>query len=201
MHTVSRPARNPCDDLADALEDARSLCEPDNRRPRSRAGRDALWARRWKIRRRSFRAFRESLAAAGAAGLPDDELPIRIAQRLVYDLTSGRYGPAGPYHAALSALRGLAGRLKPAAPNRRHGVPRQETPPGEKRHVTLDQMAGLVNRSKRTLERYKTKGHLPPPDVEGGGGRPDEWLWPRVRPWLEKQFGRDLPERFPRLRP
>ena len=38
-------------------------------------------------------------------------------------------------------------------------------------------------------------------DVEGGGGKPDEWLWSRVRPWLAEEFGRPLPERFPSLRP
>ncbi len=66
-------------------------------------------------------------------------------------------------------------------------------------HVTLDQMAAHVNRSKRTLERLKKRSNnpLPPPSVEGGGGKPDEWVWPDVRPWLEKEFKRKLPERFP----
>jgi hypothetical protein len=65
-------------------------------------------------------------------------------------------------------------------------------------YVTLDQMAATVSRSKRTLERLKTrKRHpLPAPDVEGGGGRPDEWLWSRIRPWLAQEFGKQLPEHF-----
>ena len=66
--------------------------------------------------------------------------------------------------------------------------------------VTLDQMAATVSRTKKTLERYKAKGELPPPDVEGGGGKPDEWQWSKVKPILEKHFSRKLPERFPSLR-
>jgi hypothetical protein len=69
--------------------------------------------------------------------------------------------------------------------------------PGQ--YVTLDNLAAIVSRSKRTLEKRKVRERnpLPPPDVEGGGGRPDEWLWPTIRPWLEQEFGRKLPERFP----
>jgi len=64
-------------------------------------------------------------------------------------------------------------------------------------YVTLDQIAASVNRSKRTLERLKQQGKMPLSDVEGGGGKPDEWVWSGIRPWLEKQFGKLLPERFP----
>jgi hypothetical protein len=64
-------------------------------------------------------------------------------------------------------------------------------------YVTLDQMAAVVGRKKRTLERYKSRERLPSPDVEGGDGRPHEWLWNRVRPILEKLFNRPLPEIFP----
>jgi hypothetical protein len=69
-------------------------------------------------------------------------------------------------------------------------------------YVTLDQAAALVSRSKRTLEKYKQreKNPLPSPDVEGGGGRPDEWRWTRIRPWLEQEFGRSLPEQYPSQR-
>ena len=35
--------------------------------------------------------------------------------------------------------------------------------------VTLDQAAVMIHRSKRTLERFKTKGTLPSPIVAGGG--------------------------------
>jgi hypothetical protein len=77
-----------------------------------------------------------------------------------------------------------------------------ECDPLIEQYVTLDKMAAVVSRSKRTLEKRKNrrKNPLPPPDVEGGGGKPDEWLWARVRPWLEEEFGRTLPERFPQLR-
>jgi hypothetical protein len=67
-------------------------------------------------------------------------------------------------------------------------------------YVTLDQVAALVNRSKKTLERLLAdeKSKMPKPDVEGGGGKPHEWLWSKLRPWLEEKFNRKLPEHFPR---
>jgi hypothetical protein len=64
-------------------------------------------------------------------------------------------------------------------------------------YVTMDQAAACVNRSKKTLERHLKKG-MPKPDVEGGGGRPHEWKWSTLRPWLERTFGKSLPQRFPR---
>ena len=39
---------------------------------------------------------------------------------------------------------------------------------------------------------------MPKPSVEGGGGKPHEWLWERIRTWLSREYGRELPERFPR---
>ncbi|HZV03801.1 MAG TPA: hypothetical protein VE999_01810 [Gemmataceae bacterium] len=59
-------------------------------------------------------------------------------------------------------------------------------------YITLDQAAALVNRSKRTLERCKDR--MPAPAIEGGGGKPAEWLWSELRPWLEREYGRPLPE-------
>ncbi len=70
--------------------------------------------------------------------------------------------------------------------------------------VTLHQAAAMVNRVKKTLERYKKDDStMPQPRVSGGGGKPDEWAWAELRPWLEKTFERPLPERFPadKLRP
>lgn len=68
-------------------------------------------------------------------------------------------------------------------------------------HVTLSQVASYVCRSKRTLEDYKRKG-MPAPAIRGGGrGKPDEWVWDELRPWLEKTFDRKLPEQFPTLNP
>jgi hypothetical protein len=65
-------------------------------------------------------------------------------------------------------------------------------------------MAGITNRSKKTLERWYSKGirkgKLPEPDVEGGGGGPHEWLWSKVREPLEQLSGKQMPERFPSLR-
>jgi hypothetical protein len=70
-------------------------------------------------------------------------------------------------------------------------------------YVTLNQMAALDHRSKKTLERKAnaTRSDMPAPDVEGGGGKPHEWKWTTIRPWLENHFKRKLPERFPRLNP
>ena len=62
-------------------------------------------------------------------------------------------------------------------------------------YVTLLQAASIVSRKKRALEEYKDR--MPIPDVEGGGGRPAEWKWTTIRPWLEKAFKRKLPEQFP----
>ncbi len=59
--------------------------------------------------------------------------------------------------------------------------------------VTLDQAAALVNRSARTLERYKKRG-LPRPFVLGGGGKPHEYRLDEMREWLQKTFKRPIPE-------
>jgi hypothetical protein len=75
-------------------------------------------------------------------------------------------------------------------------------PSGEElQYVTLDQIAAYVKYSKRTLERAKSrkKNPLPLPAIDGGGGKRDEWLWHEVRPWLEQEYGKRLPERFPSL--
>jgi hypothetical protein len=69
--------------------------------------------------------------------------------------------------------------------------------------VTLQQAAAMVSRDKRTLERWARKKSCPRPRVLGGGGKPHEYDWSELRPFLEKQSGRKLPERFPfqRFRP
>jgi hypothetical protein len=79
---------------------------------------------------------------------------------------------------------------------------RKGTTPAEASHaanveslVTLQQAAAMVSRSKKTLERCKR--NMPMPKVSGGGGKPDEWEWAELRPWLEERFDRKLPERFP----
>jgi hypothetical protein len=70
-------------------------------------------------------------------------------------------------------------------------------------YVDLDQMAALVHRCKSTLEKLKRRqvNPLPPPDIEGGGGKKGEWLWTKIHPWLEAEFGKLLPRSCPtRLR-
>jgi hypothetical protein len=61
--------------------------------------------------------------------------------------------------------------------------------------VDLDQIAALVRRSKRTLEKYTRR--MPAPVVEGGGGRAHLWDYPTVRPWLIATFRVPLPEQLP----
>jgi hypothetical protein len=64
--------------------------------------------------------------------------------------------------------------------------------------VTLDQIAALVSRKKRSLEHYiRNAGFaMPLPEVQGGGGRASYWRWSVIRPWLISTFGRMLPERL-----
>ena len=66
-------------------------------------------------------------------------------------------------------------------------------------YVTLNQIAAIVQRSKRTLEKYASRkvDQLPDPDIQGSGGKSNEWDWVKIRPWLEKEFGKKLPEVFP----
>jgi hypothetical protein len=61
------------------------------------------------------------------------------------------------------------------------------------RLMTLGQAAALVNRSPRTLERYKKKG-MPKPLVYGGGGNAHEYPWLAMREWLQKTFNRPIPD-------
>lgn len=67
-------------------------------------------------------------------------------------------------------------------------------------YVTLDQMAAMVNRSKRTVEKLLTRklNPLPNPDISGGGGKPNEWKWAIIRLWLEKEYERKLPSVYPK---
>jgi hypothetical protein len=106
------------------------------------------------------------------------------------------------YEAAFAPLLDLLNKLETAYHQTARDAPPPAAPPIEQ-YVTLDQMAAVVSRSKRTLEKRKNRREnpLPAPYVEGGGGKPDEWLWALVRPWLEREFSRKLPERFPQQRP
>lgn len=80
-----------------------------------------------------------------------------------------------------------------------YNTPLKELSSGLVQYVTLEQISAIVNRSKRTLEKWKTRTNnpLPPPDIEGCGGKPDEWIWPKVRIWLEANTDHQLPEVFP----
>lgn len=63
--------------------------------------------------------------------------------------------------------------------------------------VTLNQVAPLTGKSKRTLERYLKNGTLPAPDIPGGEGKAHKWYWRNLRPALSKFASKQLPERFP----
>ncbi len=94
----------------------------------------------------------------------------------------------------------------PGAPAGADAAVQDEPLPGLPQFVTLDQCASIVGRSKRALEtylydpRFRERHAMPDPAIDGGGGRANEWEWDVIRPWLEKVFGRKLPERFPTLR-
>ena len=65
-------------------------------------------------------------------------------------------------------------------------------------YVTLQQCAGIVNRSKRQLERWKTNDTaFPTPEIIGDNGEADEWSWATIRPYLETKAKRKLPAIFP----
>jgi len=59
--------------------------------------------------------------------------------------------------------------------------------------VTLDQAAAVVNRSPAALRHYRNQG-MPKPFVQGTKGKPNEYRWDEMRPWLEDTFGRPVPE-------
>jgi hypothetical protein len=61
--------------------------------------------------------------------------------------------------------------------------------------VTLVQLAVLLRRTKRTMERYLKR--MPPPRVRGRRGCPQQWDWKVIRPWLESTFDVSLPQHFP----
>jgi hypothetical protein len=65
--------------------------------------------------------------------------------------------------------------------------------------LDLDQIAALVHKKKRSMERYKRQKDdpLPDPDFPGRGGRKDYWKWSTIRPWLVRTFNLPIPEDCP----
>jgi hypothetical protein len=79
-----------------------------------------------------------------------------------------------------------------------------DTPPEPEaeQYVTRDQIAAYVHRNKDTVaDWFNNDPEALEPAVEGGGGKRHEYLWSKVRPWLEKKSGRQLPECFPAIGP
>lgn len=66
-------------------------------------------------------------------------------------------------------------------------------------YVTKWQLAMLVKKSTKTLDRAlaRTRNPMPQPDVPGGGGRAAEWIYTNVRDWLVEEYGKFLPVRYP----
>lgn len=88
------------------------------------------------------------------------------------------------------------------APNGYHEVERIDRDEGARDVlVTLTQVAGLIAKSKRTVESWWLDGRIPKPDEIGGDGIANRWRWSRIRPALEGIMGRDLPSRFPTSEP
>jgi hypothetical protein len=76
--------------------------------------------------------------------------------------------------------------------------PTPPRPPGPQL-VDLDQVAAVVGRTKKTLHRLRRRqcNPLPAPARPGRRGQQHLWDWSAIRPWLEAEFGRELPEEFP----
>jgi hypothetical protein len=72
-----------------------------------------------------------------------------------------------------------------------------------RQYVTLDMAAATVQRSKRTLQKAigRDRHPLPDPDIQGMGGKANEWLWDAIRPWLEREYNRKLPAVYPGAMP
>jgi predicted DNA-binding transcriptional regulator AlpA len=67
-------------------------------------------------------------------------------------------------------------------------------------YVTLDQIAIIGGyRGKKTLERCISRGEMPNPAIEGGGGNAALWIWSEIRGWLAQKTDRILPPRYPSL--
>ena len=64
-------------------------------------------------------------------------------------------------------------------------------------YVTRDMLANYLRCHKKKLERLSKEGKLCDPDIEGGGGKAHQWKYSRIRPYLETEFARQLPERWP----
>jgi len=105
---------------------------------------------------------------------------------------ASEFDDPGRFRECVNAIRSWATDMlrEPAA--RSIGEPHRQ-------YVTLEQIAAIINRSKRTLEKWKVRklNQLPRPDIEGGGGKPDEWDWESIRPWLEQASDRSLPNKYP----
>ena len=78
----------------------------------------------------------------------------------------------------------------------------QILPYGDDFLVTLRQCSAAVQRSKRTLEGRKNhrcpERRLPAPEIQGVGGKASYFRWSAMKPWLEQQFNRKVPD-LPKL--
>jgi hypothetical protein len=121
----------------------------------------------------------------------------RFARHLTVDKSMSPKEALQDFHNQLSQTRGKFQCTLPLLDDKpRTSQPATEKAVAREYFITLDQAAALVNRKKRTLERYKKdkKQKMPKPRVSGGGGKPAEWAWSELKPWLEEHFNRLLPD-------
>ena len=140
-----------------------------------------------------------------AAKFDAEAAKVERSVAILEELSAGEYPPVSS--AALWHLRCFESQVLPGLREDLRKAEFNAVAPGPSelpQYVTLDTAAALVSRKKRSLEHYKSgeyKGAgepLPDPDVKGGGGKPDQWLYPgQMKPWLEATFKHKLPDRLP----
>lgn len=101
------------------------------------------------------------------------------------------------FDAFASWTRAEAGKIEDQHRSTNQANTQSARPEGRHCYISLRQAAAMVQRTKRSLETLKYEGRLPAPDVRGGTGKADEWLWSTIKPALEAAFNRKLPDEFP----
>jgi hypothetical protein len=83
--------------------------------------------------------------------------------------------------------------------NKRKPGRRRSRTPKARQYVKLDQIAAMVRRSKRTMQKLRKRklNPLPAPAIQGDRGKASELIWGDIRSWLEEEFSKSLPPKFP----
>jgi len=140
---------------------------------------------------------------SGPRGFVERQTGERFRERVGIDLAAEAFADAiALWLAGRAPADGAASDAQPQG----DGDGQDAAPAGGKPHkppaigfcVRLSQAAAMVGRRKRTLEGWQARDtDFPLPVVEGGGGKPAEWEWTALRPYLERKSGRSLPEYHP----